>query len=227
MLRYLIENHGPNKESEMLMLQGAFSICKSVSLTRITLVVPNKAAFLSSSVCELLGKEAKKLYQGKILNLSANLTLDLVYASNPKSIYCHELIVAMYLSLDELYKFDADMSAKAILFLPWMENEGKQWLAIRNPTILGTNTWRVQHVSLPSEVNNVLSIMADGINLSTGLAHPSDRKTAHEALMKIRDLGYSLDSNDVKNWAIQNGWGLDAANDLAKEVAKVFKCAQS
>lgn len=44
--------------------------------------------------------------------------------------------------------------------------------------------------------------------------------------MKIRDLGYSLDSNDVKNWAIQNGWGLDAANDLAKEVAKVFKCAQ-
>ena len=133
----------------------------------------------------------------------------------------------MYLSLDALYKFDTDTSAKAILFLPWMENEGKQWLATRRPAILGANTWQVQHTSFPLEVDNALSIMTDGINLSTGLAHPSDRKYAREVLMKLRDSGYSLSSSDVKNWAIQNGWGLDASNDLAKESAKVFKCAQN
>lgn len=65
MLRYLIENQGSNKESEILMLQEAFNICKSVGLTKITLVVPNKAAFLSSSVCELLGQGSKKTLSGQ------------------------------------------------------------------------------------------------------------------------------------------------------------------
>ena len=226
MLRYLIENQGSNKESEIFMLQEAFSICKSVGLTKITLVVPSKTVFLSSPVCGLLGEEAKKLCQGKTLVLHENLSLDLVYASTTRNIYCCELVVAMYLSLDSLYKFDTDMSAKAILFLPWTKKEGMQWLAIRNPTVLGANTWHVQHISLSSEVNNVLSILTDGVNLSTGLAHPSDRKVARKALMKISDLGYLLNSSDVKNWAIQNGWGVDAANDLAKEAAKVFKRTQ-
>ena len=84
MLRYLIESHGSNKESAILMLQEAFSICKSVNLTRITLVVPNKTAFLSSPVCELLGEAARKLCQGKTLTLPENLSLDLVYASTPQ-----------------------------------------------------------------------------------------------------------------------------------------------
>lgn len=223
MQRYLIENHGANKEAAMLMLQGAFSICQNMGLSRIALVVPNKAAFLSSPVGELLSGGARELCQGKSLALPEKLSLDLFCASKSQSFYGYDLIVAMYLSLDALYKFDTDMSAKAILFLPWMENEGKQWLATRNPTILGANTWQVQHASFPPEVDNSLSIMTDGINLSTGLAHPSDRETAREVLMKLRDSGYSLSSSDVKDWAIKNGWGLDAANDLAKEAAKVFK----
>ena len=226
MQRYLIENHGPNEANVSFMFRESLRICQRDGLSRITLCVPSKREFPTTIVGQMLGDAVKKLCQGQTIILPENVSLDLVCASKSQNFYGYDLIVAVYLSLDALYKFDTDMSAKAILFLPWMENEGKQWLAIRNPTILGTNTWRVQHALLPSEVNNVLSIMADGINLSTGLAHPSDRKTAHEALMKIRDLGYSLDSNDVKNWAIQNGWGLDAANDLAKEVAKVFKCAQ-
>ena len=223
MQRYLIESNGPNKDAAMLMLQEAFRICQRERMSRITLVVPNKATFPSTPVGELLGDGVRRLCQGKTLALSEDLSLELVCASKSQNFYGYDLIVAVYLSLDALYKFDTDMSAKAILFLPWMEEEGKQWLATRNPTILGANTWQVQQTSLPLEVVSALSALSSGINLSTGLAHPEDRKTVREVLRRLRDSGHLLCSTDVKNWALKNGWPLDGANDFATEVASIFK----
>lgn len=226
MQRYIIENHGGNVANAKFMLSEAMRICQRDGMSRITLFVPNKGSFPSTVVGQFLGGVTKKLCKGEAVCLTENISLDLQSANKVRHICHYEMIVGVYLSLESLFKLESEVAAKAIIFLPWMEDEGKRWLATRNPTVLGANTWHVQHISLSSEVNNILSILTDGVNLSTGLAHPSDRKAAREALMKISDLGYLLNSSDVKNWAIQNGWGVDAANDLAKEAAKVFKRTQ-
>lgn len=223
MQRYLIENHGPNEANVSFMFRESLRICQRDGLSRITLCVPSKREFPTTIVGQMLGDAVKKLCQGQTVILPENVSLDLVCASKSQNFYGYDLIVAVYLSLDALYKFDTDMSAKAILFLPWMEEEGKQWLATRNPTILGANTWQVQQTTLPLEVVSTLSALSSGINLSTGLAHPKDRKTAREVLRGLRDSGHLLCPTDAKNWALKNGWSLDVANDLATEVASVFK----
>jgi hypothetical protein len=133
------------------------------------------------------------------------------------------MIVGVYLSLESLFKLESEVSAKAIIFLPWMEDEGKRWLSTWDATILGANTWQVQQTSLPTDVENALSGLTHEINLSTGLIHPSDRKAARRVLTELRDLGHALCSADVRSWAVRNGWRPDDAKDLADEVARIFK----
>lgn len=223
MQRYLIESHGPNKANAAFMFQEAFRICQRERMSRITLAVSNKTTFPSTPIGELLGDGARKICQGMTLHLQENLSLDLVCVNKGENFYAYEMVVAVYLSLDDLYKLDSDMSAKAIVFLPWLEDEGKQWLATRRPTILGVNTWQVLPTAFPQDVDNALSTLTQGINLSTGLAHPSDRNTVRNILKKVKDLGYVLSPNDAKNWAVQKGWPYVAVKELAAEVAKVFQ----
>ena len=88
---------------------------------------------------------------------------------------------------------------------------------------MGVNTWQVQPTLFSQDVDNALSTLTQGINLSTGLVHPSDRNAVQNLLKKLKDFGYVLSPSDVRNWAIQKGWPYGVAKDLAAEVAKIFQ----
>ena len=223
MKRYLIENHGPNDANVKFMFRESLRMCQREGISRITLCVPNKGDFPTTIVGRLLGDAAKKLCKGQTVLLPGNLPLDLVCANKIPHSCTYEMIIGVYLSLDAIYKLDSIHSAKAIMFLPWTEHEGKKWLSTWDATILGTNTWHVQQTSLPPDVENALSGLTHGINLSTGLIHPFDRKAARSVLTELRDLGHALCSADVRSWAVRNGWRPDDAKDLADEVARIFK----
>lgn len=223
MQRYIIENHGGNVENAKFMFSEAMRICQRDGMSRITLFVPNKGSFPDTLVGQLLGGVATKLCRGESFLIAENILLDLQGANKVRHICHYEMIVGVYLSLESLFRLESALSAKAIIFLPWMEDEGKRWLSTWGATILGTNTWQVQQTSLPPDVENALSVLTQGINLSTGLIHPSDRRTARRVLTELRDLGHALCSADVRSWAVRNGWRPDDAKDLADEVARIFK----
>ena len=222
MQRYLIENHGPNEANVSFMFRESLRICQRDGLSRITLCVHSKREFPTTIVGQMLGDAVKKLCQGQTVILPGNLPLDLVCASKIQFSCNYEMIIGVYLSLDAIYKLDSILSAKAIMFLPWTENEGKMWLSTWRATILGVNTWQVQPTSLPQDVDKALSTLTQGINLSMGLAHPFDRNTVRNLLKKLKDLGYVLCPSDARNWAAQKGLPYGAAKDLAAEVAKIF-----
>lgn len=221
--RYLIENHGANEANVRFMFRESARICQRDGISKITLCVPSKREFPTTIVGRMLGDVAKKLCQGQTVPFAENLSLDLMCASKIQPFCVYEMIIGVYLSLEALYKLDSIQSTKAIMFLPWTEDEGKMWLSTWKATILGVNTWQVQPTSLPLDVDNALSILTQGINLSTGLTHPSDRNAARDLLRKLKDLGYVLCPSDVRNWAAQKGWPNGAAKDLATEVAKIFQ----
>lgn len=223
MQRYLIENRGANKENINFMFSEALRICQCEGISKITLFVSSKKVFPSTVVGQMLGDVAKRLCQGQTVGFQGNISLDLESASKAPRQRVYEMVVYLYLSSEACLMLDSVLSAKVIIFLPWMEDEGKMWLSTWNATILGTHTWPVQQTSLPQTVNNALSALSQGVNLSTGLAHPSDRDEARRVLIELRKFGHVLSPNDVKVWALQNGWRSDHAKDLAEEVARIFK----
>ncbi len=56
------------------------------------------------------------------------------------------------------------------------------------------------------------------VYLSTNLTHPSDKGAAVGLFRILRDNGTKFDPDEVRRWAIQNGWKTKGANKL-REIA--------
>ncbi|MGA1825513.1 MAG: hypothetical protein ACMUIP_12715 [bacterium] len=129
----------------------------------------------------------------------------------------------MYSSKKDQKVLDSLNSVQAIMLLPWTEDEGKAWLSTWNVTTLGNSTWQVQQTSLPADIEADLLRLTQGINLSTGLSHPSDKESAKHILNGLKKKGHRLDADDIRKWALRNNWKPRHAEDLAKLAHRYFK----
>ena len=57
------------------------------------------------------------------------------------------------------------------------------------------------------------------VNLSTNLTHESDKGAAVGLFRILRDEGIVYDPDEIKRWAIKNGWKTKGANKL-KDIAE-------
>ncbi|KTF10357.1 hypothetical protein [Pseudoalteromonas sp. H103] len=212
--RFIVENTGPNQGNLELAFYTALEVCKGMSLTNIIIVFPTKQGFKNSIVANLLGKQATKtILDGGTVNAIDDIKLSF---RTPKSIAKfsnNEVIFAIYTSENDMNLVDSARS-EAIVFLPWREDEGKDWLAIWNPKIIGPTTWAIDTDALSSEAQEVILRLGRSINMSTGLTHPSDKDLAKRLFSSLRNTN-SLTPELVKRFAIQNGWEPLRAQELA------------
>ena len=77
----------------------------------------------------------------------------------------------------------------------------------------------IPHKRLPAKlsqpVQDALVRITDGINLSTGLDHPSDLKYAERVLKETREEGHRLRFLAIQRWAIAHNWDADSAAQLS------------
>jgi hypothetical protein len=214
--RFIVENHGPNLSTVQKIFEQAAIFCLRNRIGSITLVVPVKAAFPGTVIADYLGTSiARCLSRGASMTLVKGLDLHL---SVPGQLSCGAdcgLVVAAFLSLDDLALIDADPSLKALAFLPWTEDEGKQWMGIWTPAVWGASNWRVEPHALPEPVEHELARLTRVVNLATGLKDPLDQESALRIFKGFRLDGYHLNAEHIKGWAIQHGWAARHADDLA------------
>lgn len=214
--RFLVENHGSNQESIKLAFAQAFQICQSNGLSNITLVYPTKGSFSSSDIAGFLGGQVSKaLAKGSAANLGNGVTLTLEIPKNIKSLGKYSVFLAAYLTDKDMDIVDGVYNVNSIVCLPWNEDEGKRWLSTWNPQVVGKQSWNATTGSLPQSVQEVVLKLGRCINMSTGLAHPSDKEMAKKLFSELRKNGVSVSSEAVRQFAVQNGWEPSRAQELA------------
>lgn len=219
--RYLIENHGSNQESIKLAFAQAFQVCQARGLNNITLVFPTKGTFTSSDIAGFLGDQAAKaLTKGSAVNLGNGVSLTLEIPKNISSFGGYGVLLSAYLTDKDMDVIDGVRNVNSIVFLPWNEEEGKRWLSTWNPQVVGKQSWNAPTNSLPQLVQDVVLKLGRCINMSTGLAHPSDKDMAKRLFSELRKNGVSASSEAVRQFAIQNGWEPSRAQELAKFASK-------
>jgi hypothetical protein len=60
------------------------------------------------------------------------------------------------------------------------------------------------------------------VNLSIGLGHPRDRSMAIHAFRILKRNGHVLDPDEIRAWAMANGWAADDARELSEYAAGVL-----
>lgn len=132
--RFFIENYGSDKEVLTVFLGEAFKF-SLLNSTNMTLLIPSKKDYEKTVVGEILGqKNVKNLCQGNTLSFDG-VIVDLEIASKVSTRKTYGLVLGIYLTQYDLEYLDRIISAKAIAYIPWLEQEGKEWANKWSPTI--------------------------------------------------------------------------------------------
>lgn len=228
MKRYLVENHGADETAAATAICGAIKICQMRGLSSITLLVADKGHFATTVFADALRRvipesEVKKLCRGEVISLPFNITMNLMSYKSVSLLSSDSMVIGVYLAAESHDDLDSLTSVQAVMLIPWLEDEGKDWLMTwPDVTILGNNTWNVHPMPLPPNVESVLRQLTNGINITTGISHPSDLATAKAALGKIKPYIAGVASDDIRKWAKRNGWRPKDAKDLAQLAAKIL-----
>jgi hypothetical protein len=222
--RYIIQSHGPDLDAIKLAFKSAFQICTMESISEITLLVPAKGSFPNTVVGRFLGENVSKaLCKGMKVKItdSVYLTLESPKTFNPYG-SCG-MLIGVHLSRKDQDLMDSVISAKAIVLLPWTEEEGKAWMSTWSPSVIGVSFWQVHQPVLDPAVQEELLRLTRNINLSTGITHPSDKKFAQHALSKLKAMGHHPDPEAIRKWALRQNWEPKDAEDLKKLASRYFK----
>jgi hypothetical protein len=221
--RFLVENIGGNTPNFELALAEAVKYCSSNGIEHIVLVVPSKGHFLGGVIAESLGKQgAKSLHAGHALKISGtNISMTLAHPGSIATVPVTALLLSAHLSTSDMRKVDDSLSPSAIVFLPWSDAEGKEWLSTWQPSIWGSSTWQVAAPTMDPAVTAALEDLQRHVNVTTGLPHPTDKRAANEAFKALKQGGHQIDADEVRKWALRNDWDQRGAAELAA-VAKKY-----
>ena len=104
--------------------------------------------------------------------------------------------------------------AKAIVVIPWIDRERDNWIKTWNPEIIGNSQESVVPLDIDPRLVRAMVALTNMINLSTGLTHSSDKESAIQLLQILYHKRIPFNPDDMKIWALQNGWTSNGANQL-------------
>ena len=221
--RFLIENYGPHVDAFKMALAEAIKFSRLNGISQITLVISAKGGFPGTIIGEFFGDRISKLLcKGGVVDLGHGISMNLEIPRNLSSHKNFGTLLATYLSEEDMSIIDALRTVQAVVYLPWHEEEGKKWLACWSPVIWGNSSWIIKPLTFTQDIEEALSRLTKVINLSTGLAHPSDKEFAKRMFLKLKNEGHQVEPEDVKFWAIKNGWQVRHAKELEKLATKYF-----
>lgn len=132
------------------------------------------------------------------------------------------VMIAYYADEGMLETLDGIDSIVGIVAVPDLPDDIDGWIARWNPLIHGK-----QQASVPAPlmtdpvVEKALTALSGWINLSHAIMNTRDKAHADETLRILGAKGHALEPDNIKSWAIRNGWKPDAADELAKLASRI------
>lgn len=131
-------------------------------------------------------------------------------------------VIALWPSEKTLQQLDDVSTIEALGVLTWGLKDVSAWAAgVGAIDLLGQASAETPTIRDPI-VLGALRSLTNSINLSTGLAHPSDWDHAVQVFRTLRKRGHTIDGDEVETWALANGWSYRHASDvgqLAREIS--------
>lgn len=217
--RWFIDSHGPDTSA----LKTAFSwLLKKIGASsenrRGLLVVHGKGnlestvgAVFGPAVAKKLGKENQVRIRGSAIELMTERIKPYGW-SGP--------VLAVHPSPRLLDMVDSLSTPSEILVVPWLRDEVEPWIQMWGARELGSSAEPdTKRFSNPT-VRAALASLTRRVNLSTGIAHPSDRAATVEMFRLLYAAGEDFDPPEVRSWLISElNWQPKDANDV-RDVAE-------
>lgn len=223
MKRFHIPNMGPDTANIPKAFALGVKLCEESGVNELTLVIPSKGNLSGIVVGEFVGEAAsKRLTAGETVPLRGSVYLRCESPKTLKNRSEPDIVLAFYISSDDLNVIDSLRGTQAAIFVPWLDTDGVAWQRTWNAEVPGQPTVETAPALDPT-VEAGLRNLTSHINLSTGLSHPSDMRDAKKLFSDLRASRVAYDPADIRVWAVRNGWRPDDADELMQLATRYLK----
>lgn len=217
MERFFIDAYGPDREAER---RGVDWLAEEVVTRGLSGAILVPVVDSISSLARAVGADAADFAKTNRYFTAGASRIE-VFTERTKPGYFDGPLLAPW-SNDSMVNAAEELSPPAICAIPWAEDDLVQWKRARNPVDLRTGEPVAADAITPSPlVERALVSLTATVNLSTGIHHPSDQRTAKRLFKALYIAGENLEEAEVRTWAIAHGWPPRHAEDLAELVGKI------
>jgi hypothetical protein len=217
--RVLVEAYGPDDDAVRRGFSWLVESAHSLESTECAIYVSG----LSNA--QNLARPLEGLGSRLAANRSVNadgLTISLFTARNLRPNYTGRPILAVWVDDDDMEKVE-ELAPSAICAIPWSRADLEVWKAAWAPLDLRTGQPAGEPLSISNRVvEAALEDLTNHVNLSTGLAHPDDKRAAVWTFRLLRQAGERYDPSRIRAWAVRHGWSMKYARELAELSEKIL-----
>lgn len=131
------------------------------------------------------------------------------------------VLISVYSDQKMLDQVDSVKSLLGVVAVPHIPEALEKWEKTWSPTIHGVLKQPAQKLIVDPIFEQALISLTHSINLSHSLLNPRDKEHADRTLRILRVNNHAESSENLRSWAVRNGWPPKAADELEKLATKV------
>lgn len=224
-IRVLVPGDDQSEEVISLALGYADEICKlsQGKVQEAILFVPGKDSVKYTTLASALGeRNAKKLHDGGVVALPSGVPMRLETIRTLRWVTKPSVLISIYSDQKMLDQVDSIKNLFGIVAVPHVSEALEAWQKTWSPTVHGVPKQSPQTLISDPIVEQALLSLTAGINLSHSLLNPRDKEHADRTLRILRANGHVEQPENLRSWAIKNGWHPKAADEFEKLAIKVL-----
>ncbi len=222
--RYITNSASSDRNAVADGFEKILELCASLSHNAVILHLPTKNHIrqLSNLLGQTTIRELNNDNYSSWNSITFNLNTERLDISN----WTEDIVLSLYPTSRMIDNLNNLNRAKAIVVVPLIDMHRDEWIRTWNPEIIGGAQENVGSLELDPRLERALVALTSMINLSTALTHPSDRESAIQLLRILHQNRIQLNPDNMKIWALQNGWNSNGANQLREFAQGVLEGRQ-
>lgn len=228
-LRILLPDTNQSPAHILAGIKVADRLCETSNKIEVIFLIPVKASLTSGTLREAVGTAMHDaLVKGKPVTLPSGAKMYCETMKTFKLVSKPSVVIAVFASQDMMDKIDSLQNLAAVVAIPWTPESIKNWVNTWSPKLLGKpaksdkSAKPTAKLIVDPVVERAMEALTSVINLGTSILNSSDEEHAKRTLRILRSRNHQEPAENIKLWAIRNGWLPKAAERLATLAERAF-----
>lgn len=201
-------------------------LCEASSMLEVIFLVPAKASLTSGALHKALGATVHNaLVKGQPVKLPSGAQMRCETKKTLQWVSKPSVLIAVLASQDMMDKIDSLQNLVAVVAIPWTPDAIDDWVKTWSPRVLGKPSKSAKpapKLITDPIVEQAITSLTAIVNRAHSVLNASDEDHAKRILRILRSRNHQEPAENIKLWAIKNGWLPKAAERLEVLADKAF-----
>lgn len=194
-------------------IQVANDLCRELGIADVIFLIPTKDSLTSGPLHNALGADLhNSLEKGKPVKLPCGARMRCEAVTTLKWLSSPSVVIAVFAGQNMMDKIDSLQNLAAVVAVPWTPDAIEGWVKTWSPKVLAEPTKPGKPANAKPKliadpvVEQAMKSLTTVANRANNTMHPADEDYANGIFRILRAHNHGEPAENIKLWAISNGW---------------------